>query len=284
MWNLLMKTFFITIQVLLLASCETNNDGQNKYFHFKNENEFKKALTGTWILKKYRDSVRIGKTPIQIENLLTGVIGVYYDPDKKYSYNFPEDFGYEIFISSQRNGIETLYSIKFDLKNNSIDLIYKNTTENYDTTTRKWIKKIEDPITIGKMYFTLSDNEKILNVHFKNDTLSTELVKSDDYDILLNKKYIAGEYLVLKGSKKLGHIYFKENGNVIGLENLDESMRDLTLYQVSLSYLSEGTDMICFKAHDWKVAIAFSWRKEGDTLVIINNASIPNIEYRLIPK
>jgi hypothetical protein len=236
---------------------------------FQTENEYKKALHGTWILKSYRDSIEKGKTPAMISSLLTGIHKFYYNPDKKYSNVFPKDSSYYVFIYTMENFLENGYSIQFDLEIDSISVIEKSISSYYDTAEKKWIDKPLISNIIGKLALSTERNDTLMNLTiFDNSGIHKKLlVKYMDYDQLINRQFITGCYYVNNDTTKL--VKFLVNGKVSGLENIDMNLSNIDKYFVSVGYFGYNNDNLCFELTGKQSLFqCFYWTKLGDDLLL----------------
>ena len=254
---------------ILLYSCALN--GQD-IMTFDSENEFKSELAGSWILKSYRDSILMGNTPFYLQNLLINTHGFFFNPNKKYSYVFPNDSSYWIFIDSKKNFINEGLAIELDKQVGRI--IKKEYSNDYDSKTDKWIDNYSEPEQIGTFRLIKLDNEVVLDLRYRDDSVA--LVKGD-YEKLLNKTFIAGEY---KFNNSV-IVQFDTNGHIKNLEKLDKSFKNIDIYEIGIVYFAEDKDCIFFGQMSSKMRIPFNWTLKHDTLELISTMD-KSIKYELI--
>ena len=136
---------------------------------FDSKDDFKSELTGSLILKSYRDSILKGYKPFDLQDLLLNTHSLYFNPAKKYSYVFPKDSSYWIFIDSKKNFINEGFAIEFD---NQIGIIIKKEySKDYDSKTDAWFDNYSMPKQVGTFELLKTDNEVILDLKYKNDTV-----------------------------------------------------------------------------------------------------------------
>ncbi|HKJ82104.1 MAG TPA: hypothetical protein VJ954_08775 [Ignavibacteriaceae bacterium] len=255
------------------------------------------SLKGTWILLSYQDSIKKGLTPQDICHLLNGPYRLFYDPSIEYSFLFPEDSSYYVFIDTKKtyplnvdskpnNDFEYTsqigYTIKLDLKNSSGQFIEKKITNFYDTHLGKWKDSIIEPQNIGKFYLTTLKNDTLINLEFADDTIKTILVKSEDYNILINQKFIAGTYS-LKDDDSNKQIIFTDSGLVSGLGLLDDSFAKANRYSVGMNCLPVNKDYLSFyRIEDKSLFPILFWSTKGDTMILSESSNNLNREFKLI--
>ncbi len=264
-----MRKFIQILTLILLYSCTLT--GQDR-LSFDSENEFKSELTGSWILKSYRDSILKGCTPFDLQDLLINTHGFFYNPSKKYSNVFPNDSSYWIFIDSKKNFINEGLAIELDKQLGRI--IKKEYSNDYDSKNDKWIDNYSEPEQIGFFRLIKLDNEVVLDLKYKDD--SVVLVKGD-YEKLLNKTFIAGEY---KFNNSIT-VQFDTNGQIKNLEKLDKSFKNIDIYEIGIGYFAENKDCIYFGQMSSKMKIPFNWTLKHDTLELISTMN-KSIKYELI--
>ncbi|RKD86558.1 hypothetical protein [Mangrovibacterium diazotrophicum] len=277
--QIIKSILIILFAVLFYTDCKSQGN-----IDFQSENDFKNALHGTWILKSYRDSIEKGQTPAMIHDLLNGINRFYYNPGKKYSNIFPQDSSYFVFIDSKENFIQMGYSIKFDLKNDSVTIIEKDISSYYDTVDKKWKDKFIGPKNIGKISISTYNNDTLMSLSTieNSQTNEIELIKYVDYDQLINNKFIDGTYYVENDTTKL--ICFSSNGYVSGLVNLDKSLFKADQYYISVGYFSDNRDNLCFQrtGHE-SIFPCFYWTKLGNDLILEKQTiNKDKIDYKLI--
>jgi hypothetical protein len=296
--NIMKPMILIFVSLIIISCTRSKNDISNKII-FQNEYQFKMSLKGTWILRSYRDSIKSGVTPQNICNLLNGSYRFFYDPTIKYSSFFPEDSSYYVFIDSKENNQiindstsnydfeyskQSGYTINLNLNNSSAQIIKKEITSFYDTHLGKWKDSIVEPKIIGKLYLTTFKNDTLVNLEFANDTIGdkTILVKSENYDILLNKKFIAGSYTVKDdGSNK--QIIFTESGLVSGLGLLNDSFANAKRYYVVMDCLPDKMDYLSFYRLDGNsIFPILYWTIKGDTMTLSETSNNLEKGFKLI--
>ena len=295
-----MKPFISIFLSFIIIGCTNYRNKISNKIIFQNENQFKMSLKGTWILLSYRDSINSGSTPRGICNLLRGSYRFFCDPSIKYSSFFPEDSSYYVFIDSKKSyqiiddstsnndfeySTQSGFTINLDLNNSSAQIIKKEITSYYDTHLGKWKDSIAEPKIIGKLYLTTSKNDTLVNLEIANDMIGTKtiLVRGEDYDILLNKKFIAGTY-TLNDDDSNRRIIFTDSGLVSGLGLLNDYFTMANRYNVGLDCLPDNKDFLSFyRIEDKSLFPILCWKIEGDT-IILSETSINhnNKKYKLI--
>lgn len=296
--NIMKPIIYIFVSLIIISCTRSKNDISNKII-FQSENQFKISLKGTWMLMSYRDSIKNGFTPHDICNLLNGSYRFFYDPSIKYSSLFPEDSSYYIFIDSKEKyqiiddstsnydfkySSQSGYTINLDLTNSSVQIIKKGITTFYDTHLGKWKDSIVEPQNFGKFYLTTLRNDTLINLEYANDTIDgkTILVKSEDYDILLNKKFIAGTYS-LKDDDSNKQIIFTDSGLVSGLGLLNNFFAKANRYYVGMDCLPDNKDYLSFyRIEDKSLFPILYWIIEGNTLTLSETSNNLNKEFKLI--
>lgn len=266
----MIKTKQILI-LILLSSCTLT--GQDR-MSFESENDFKLELTGSWILKSYRDSILKGNKPFELQDLLVNTHSLHYNPAKKYSFVFPSDSSYWIFIDSTKNFINEGFAIELNKQFGRI--IKKEYSNDYGTRTNKWNDNYSEPKQVGSFELIKTDNEVLLDLIYKKDTV---LLVKGDYEQLIRKTFVAGEY---KFNNSI-LVSFDTNGHVENLEQIDNNFKHIDIYEIGIGYFSGDNDCIYFGNIDSKVKIPFNWNLKNDTLELISTVTIDTtISYELI--
>lgn len=263
-----MRSILLILLFLPLCGCEKTDVSFARKISISDEKHFKDLLSGTWILRSYRDSINNGLTPRECAVLLHSVCRVVYKPYENYLFVLPKDSSYIIFIDYWQ---QPSLTVKFNKEKNEGVLSRKEFSTMYDTVEHRWIEKVSSPILIGTLSFSVVSSDTILNLIIYKDSVQirSELIKQDDYDVFLNKKFIAGDYYIHNNKNDSVIVSFTEQGRVKGLETLDESFSRANAYSISMDYFPNNRNCLSFYCTSNKSVFPMvDWRVAKDTLIL----------------
>jgi len=219
---------------------------------FKDAKSMQDALRGTWILKEYEDSIDGGLTPKLLEYMLEDVYSIKYNSDTECQFILGNG-GVRITADYYKAWREQSYSV--DFVRSSGRILFTNTdTRKTDTAQliidgADTVLKIRDSLAI---YFVKYDASKCQN--------------TDEYNHLINSKFIAGKYYLVSDTGRKHHIIFTKCGKVEGAEYIAPELKDHSDYEVQFTHFSTYPDAITFNDPQFKIGRPYYWEVRKDTL------------------
>jgi hypothetical protein len=305
-----MRYLLILSVLVLIIRCSNKGLESPQKIDFSNEQVFKKALEGSWILKAYVDSINKALTPYYIQDLLHGIYGFQYNPHKNYSFKDTIDSSYYCFIDLWKNipkivesdSINTIdsigslnegyfdeegFSIRFNLAVDSCYIIKEDFSNNYDIKTGKWYITKNAPDTFATLCISISNTDTLVIIHKRKSVNKQDivLIKSLGVDKLINKKYISGSYYLYSNSDS-EIITFTDDGKVTGIGNVSKYFSAADLYYIEFSKYSFDNGGIVFmnsKTEHCLFPETF-WTRIKDTLILTIDSADKKIIYKLIKK
>ena len=244
----------LSIAVLcLMSACQSNTNPPPPYkLTFKDTKSMQDALRGTWILKKYEDSIDGGLTPKLLEYMLDDVYSIKYNSDTDCQFILGNG-GARITADYYRAWREQSYSVDFVRSKGRI--IFTN-TDTRKTDTAQLI--IDDADTVLK----IQDSLAIYFVKYG----ASKCQNSDGYEHLINSKFIAGKYYLASDTARKHHIIFTKCGKVEGAEYISEQLKEHTNYDVKFNGFSIYPDVITFRRPEFVIDRPYYWEVLKDTL------------------
>ena len=242
---------WLSAAVFYLSGCQNSNTAPAK-FGFKDERSMSEALRGTWILQEYMDSIDAGLTPKLLEFMLENIYSIKYTSDTDCLFVLGMG-GARITADYDKAWREQRYSVDF-LTSSGLMIFTNRDTKKIDTAQfvidgSDTILKIRDTSAI---YFVKYDASRCQNI--------------DEYNHLINSKFIAGKYYLANDTGRTHHIIFTKCGKVEGVEYISSELKDHSDYDVQFTHFSTYPDAITFNNPKFKIGRQYYWEVIKDTL------------------